>query len=38
VAFKGGHWIDRAGPQVVFASAALLYVVAYSGFAIPHQS
>ena len=38
VAFIGGHWIDRAGPRVVFASAALLYVVAYSGFAIPHQS
>jgi len=38
VAVIGGHWIDRAGPRVVFASAALLYVVAYSGFAIPHQS
>jgi MFS family permease len=34
----GGYWIDRAGPRVVFASAALLYVVAYSGFAAPNQS
>ena len=38
VAAVGGHWIDRAGPRVVFASAALLYVVAYSGFALPDQS
>ena len=38
VAAIGGHWIDRAGPRVVFASAALLYVVAYSGFALPNQS
>jgi MFS family permease len=38
VAAIGGHWIDRAGPRVVFACAALLYVVAYSGFAAPDQS
>lgn len=38
VAAIGGHWIDRAGPRVVFACAALLYVVAYGGFAAPDQS
>jgi MFS family permease len=38
VAAIGGHWIDRAGPRVVFTCAALLYVVAYSGFAAPDQS
>jgi len=38
VAVIGGTGLNRAGPRVVFASAALLYVVAYSGFAIPHQS
>lgn len=37
VAAIGGHWIDRAGPRVVFATATLLYVAAYAGFAIPHQ-
>jgi MFS family permease len=29
----GGHWIDRAGPRVVFAAAAALYVAAYGLFA-----
>jgi len=38
VAAVGGHWIDRAGPRVVFACAAVLYVAAYSGFAAPDQS
>lgn len=33
VAYFGGHWIDRAGPRIVFAVGALLYVVAYAGFA-----
>lgn len=32
VAYGGGHWIDRAGPRVVFATGALLYVFAYAGF------
>ncbi len=35
VAFGGGHWIDRAGPRVVFATAAALYVVSYGLFAVP---
>jgi MFS family permease len=30
----GGHWIDRAGPRVVFATAAALYVGAYGMFAV----
>jgi MFS family permease len=34
VALAGGHWIDRAGPRLVFAAGALLYVLAYGGFAI----
>jgi hypothetical protein len=25
VAYGGGHWLDRAGPRVVFASDAALY-------------
>jgi MFS family permease len=33
VALAGGHWIDRAGPRVVFGSGALLYLLAYGGFA-----
>jgi MFS family permease len=37
VALGGGHWIDRAGPRVVFGTGAALYVLAYAGFAIgPH--
>jgi hypothetical protein len=35
VAFGGGHWIDRAGPRVVFATAAALYVVSYGLLAVP---
>jgi MFS family permease len=34
VAAGGGHWIDRSGPRVAFASAASLYVVAYVLFAV----
>ncbi len=34
VAGAGGHWIDRSGPQVVFVSGAILYVLAYLGFAV----
>lgn len=37
VAAVGGHWIDRSGPRVVFATAAALYVFAYVGFALPGQ-
>ncbi|MPZ86237.1 MAG: MFS transporter [Actinophytocola sp.] len=34
VALFGGRWLDRAGPRVVFAAGAALYVLAYSGFAL----
>jgi MFS family permease len=34
VAYGGGHWIDRAGPRLVFAAGAALYVLAYAGFAV----
>jgi MFS family permease len=38
VAYGGGHWVDRAGPRVVFGFGAALYVLAYIGFAIgPHS-
>ncbi len=37
VAYAGGHWLDRAGPRVAFATGAALYVLAYLGFAAgPH--
>jgi MFS family permease len=38
VAYGGGHWLDRAGPRVVFASAGVLYVAAYALFALPFHS
>jgi MFS family permease len=38
VAYAGGHWIDRIGPRVVFASGAALYALAYAGFAVPFHS
>lgn len=34
VALLGGRWIDRAGPRVVFATGAGLYVAAYVMFAV----
>jgi MFS family permease len=34
VAYAGGHWVDRNGPRAVFAAGAVLYVVAYSMFAV----
>jgi MFS family permease len=34
VALLGGHWIDKAGPRVVFALGALLYLAAYGMFAV----
>lgn len=38
VAIVGGHWMDRAGPRVVFTAGAVLYVAAYAGFAYPWHS
>ncbi|MFF1417142.1 MFS transporter [Streptomyces sp. NPDC058280] len=38
VAYAGGHWIDRAGPRVVFAAGSALYVLAYAGFATGSHS
>ena len=38
VAFGGGHWIDRSGPRLVFATGAALYVLAYGGFALGSHS
>lgn len=32
---RGGYWIDRTGPRIAFATAAVLYVLAYGGFSIP---
>jgi MFS family permease len=37
-AYGGGHWLDRAGPRVVFATGGLLYVAAYALFALPLHS
>jgi MFS family permease len=33
VAYAGGHWIDRAGPRLAFATGACLYVASYVLFA-----
>ena len=38
VAYGGGNWIDRAGPRVVFATGAALYVAAYAMFAVDSHS
>jgi MFS family permease len=38
VAYGGGHWLDRAGPRIVFASGAAVYVAAYALFALPFHS
>lgn len=35
VAYVGGHWIDKAGPRAAFAAGALLFALAYLGFALP---
>lgn len=32
VAMFGGRWLDRSGPRRVFATCALVYVLAYVGF------
>ncbi|MFF2846446.1 MFS transporter [Streptomyces sp. NPDC058001] len=34
MAYVGGHWIDRAGPRVTFATGGVLYVAAYGMFAV----
>ena len=34
IALGGGHWIDRSGPRRVFAAGAVLFALAYAGFAI----
>ncbi len=33
-----GPWFDRAGPRVVFATGAVVYVIAYSAFAVGSHS
>jgi MFS family permease len=38
VALAGGHWLDRKGARIVFASGAAVYVVAYALFALPLHS
>lgn len=38
VSLAGGHWIDKAGPRVVFGTGAFLYVLAYLGFAASFHS
>jgi len=38
ISLGGGHWIDRSGPRMVFASGAALYVLAYAGFALGSHS
>jgi MFS family permease len=35
VAYGGGHWLDRAGPRIVFAAGAAVYVAGYALFALP---
>ncbi len=37
LSFLGGHWIDTAGPRIVFGAGALLYLLAYAGFAAGPQ-
>jgi MFS family permease len=37
-AYLGGHWIDRAGPRIVFTVGGVLYAAAYSLFAMPWQT
>lgn len=38
VAIAGGHWVDRAGPRVVFGMGAFIYILAYLGFAASFHS
>jgi MFS family permease len=37
-AYGGGHWLDRAGPRVVFVTGGLLYLGSYVLFALSLQS
>ncbi|NNN13321.1 MAG: MFS transporter [Acidimicrobiaceae bacterium] len=37
-AVAGGHWIDRSGPKVVFATGVGIYFLAYLGFATTSHS
>jgi MFS family permease len=34
VAYAGGHWIDRTGPRIAFATGAAVYVTSYLLFAL----
>ena len=34
VSYAGGHWIDRTGPRLVFATGAVVYVASYLLFAL----
>jgi MFS family permease len=34
VAYGAGHWIDRAGPRLVFGGGALVYIASYLLFAL----
>lgn len=38
VALVGGHWVDKAGPRIVFGTGAFLYILAYLGFAFSFHS
>lgn len=38
VAYGGGHWIDRSGARLAFATGAALYALAYAGFAFASHS
>lgn len=38
VAIAGGHWLDKAGPRIVFAFGALAYILSYLGFAASFHS
>jgi len=35
IAYGAGHWIDSAGPRVVFTAGAVSYVAGYAAFALP---
>jgi MFS family permease len=34
VSYAGGHWVDRTGPRLVFATGAVVYVASYLLFAL----
>jgi len=38
MALFGGRWIDKSGPKIVFATGALVYILAYAGFAMNLRS